>query len=674
MAKTPDLLSLVANERKAAIGFDNDAVLLDERGKSLEYMKGEMRDVPALPMRSKAVSTDVNDAIETLLPDLIEIFTGTDDVIAFTAVGEEDEPAAQQETDYINHVVFHENDGFMLFYTGFKDALSVKAGIFKWWWEDYRYKEEIKEIASPEDLQGLMMQAQDGRFEIVSAEPDNDAQVIKVTLKHPDGGGCVKMMAVPPEDFAYAKDTVFLRDTTYCAMRSYPRAQDLIADGYDAKAIEKLPAYVLPDEQIERARSTAGEEDTSTGNDTTLRQVEIVEHFIKVVEGKEAQLWRIVTGADETVELEKEKVDRIQFALVTPYPVSHRLMGRSVADLTREIQKIRTSLLRMLLDSGYFALNQRYEVSETDSSPNTIADLLRNEPGVPVRSKNAGAVKAISAGTLNFDVQGALEFVATMSEQRTGIVRNAQGLNPDTLHDTAKGAMALMTAAMKRTRLIARIFAETGVKDLFMGVHAMTRAHATKGQKVKLRNKWVEIDPTSWGSRNDMTIEIGVGAGGREHEQMKADQLGNLLERLIAAPGGAQMVPPPKLYHAAKKAVEAIGYKDPDQFLTDPSTVQQSTEPQPNPEMEKAQADMAIQRQKVETEGQLAREKAANDLTLAREKMQLEAQLDRERAEQEGVLRREQFQLEAQLKFEAAQLGAGQGTNVGPVRDGGAVG
>lgn len=670
MSKTLDLLTLVSNERKAAIGFENDAVLLDEREKSLEYMKGEMRDVPALPMRSKAVSTDVNDAIETLLPDLIEIFSGTDDVIAFKPVGEEDEEAARQETDYINQVVFQENDGFMLLYTAFKDALSIKTGVWTWWWEDYRYKEEVVEVAGPEDLQGLIMGAQGGKYEVANVEPEG--QILKVTLKKPDGGGCVKIKAWPPEDFAVARDTVRLRDGTYCAGRSYPRAQDLIADGYDEKKVKQLPAYVIPDEQIERARSTAGEEDQAS--DTTLRQVEIITHFIKVVEGKQTKLYRVVTGADETVELERDEVHGVQFAAITPYPVAHRFYGRSVADLLLEIQRIRTSLIRMMLDSGYFALNQRHEVSEDRASANTIADLLRNEPGVPVRSKSGDAVRPISAGSLAFDVQGALEFTATMGEQRTGIVRNAQGLNPDTLHDTAKGAMALMNASQKRMRLIARIFAETGVKDLFLGVHAMIRAHATKSAKVKLRNEWTDIDPTSWGSRDDMTIEIGVGAGGREHEMMMSKMLGEIIEKAIQAPGAAAMFPPEKLYRATKKAIEAIGYKDADQFVADPAKAPPQP-PQPNPEEAKAQADMQIQRQKMETETQLAREKAQNEITLAREKMQLDAEMNREKAREEANLRRQQFQYEAQLNAQANVMKARDPqTNVGPVRDGGSVG
>lgn len=659
-----DLLSLVASERKAAIGFENDADLLKERQTSLEYLKGEMKDVPALPMRSKAVSTDVNDAIETVMPDLMEIFTGSDDVVAFTPVGEEDEDQAKQETDYINYVVFQENDGFMLLYTALKDALTSKAGIFTWWWEEYRYQTEEVEVTDVEQLQQLVLQSQSGRFEIVSAEPDEDEAKIKVTLKRPDGGGRVCIQAVPPENFAFAKDTVRLKDGTYCAMRSFPRAQDLIADGYDREKVASLPKYTHPDEAIERARDTAGESNTT--NSSMLHQVEIVSHIIKVVDEKgQAKTWRVVTGADETILLDEKEIDHVNFASITPFPQTHRLLGRSLADLTMEIQRIRTSLLRMLLDSGYFALNQRHEVAEQRANANTIADLLRNEPGVPIRSDTGDSIRPISAGTLNFDVQGALEFTATMSEQRTGVMRYAQGLNPDTLHDTAKGAAQQLVGAMRRVRLMARQMAETGIRDMLLGVHATIRRHATKAEKVQLRNNWTDIDPTSWGSRKDMRIEIGVGAGGREYELQMVNQLADTIEKLLQTPNGAAMVTPENLYAIAKRSIETIGFKNAETFITDPSQVQQEPQqPEPNPEAEKAKADIEI-----------ARFKAENDLTLAREKMQLQAQLEREKAQLEAELRREQFQYEAQLKAQANFVDArNPETSIGPVRDGGVPG
>lgn len=283
----------------------------------------------------------------------------------------------------------------------------------------------------------------------------------------------------------------------------------------------------------------------------------------------------MVTGAGETVLLEAEKVNRVAFAAITPYPVAHRFYGRALADLLVEVQRIKTVLTRMALDSGYFALNQRVEVSEESMSENTIGDLLRNEPGVPVRSKNGEAVRPIAAGALGFDVFGALEYFSTVAESRTGVVRNAQGLNPDTLHDTAKGAMALMSAAQKRVRLIARIFAETGIKDLFLGVHATIRENASAPRIARLKGGWVEVDPTTWAERNDMAIEVGLGASGKDFEIAAMGQVASVMQTIVTEQGGAvgPIVTVRNVYNAAKRLFSKLGIKAPELFLTDPGTL-----------------------------------------------------------------------------------------------------
>ena len=655
-----ELLSLVGSEKKASVGFELDDVLLKEREKALEYTKGEMKDVPALPGRSRSVSTDVSDAIETVLPDIIEIFTGGEDVVAFRPTGEEDEDGAEQETDFIKHVFFEENPGFLILYTLFKDALQVKTGVATWWWDEYEYEEEELRLDAP-GLEQLQMIAQQGGFEVVGVELDEDnaeepgEAPYKVTVRKVSGGGCAKVRAVPPEDFTVARDTVELAKTTYCAMRSRPRAQELIADGYDKAKVDSLPAWSMPNEEIDLARDTAGESEIGSSALQPLRQVEIVQHFIRVMEDDKLVIYRVVTGGNETILLEKDKVERIQFSAITPYITTHRFYGRSLADLLIEIQKIKTALLRMMLDSGYFALNQRVEIAADKANEFTIGDLLRNEPGVPVRTKSSGAITPISAGSPNFDLQGALEYVSTMAEQRTGVLRNGQGLNPDSLHETKGGMMQMAAMGQKRIRLIARIFAETGIKDMFLGIHALIREHGQKGAKARLRNKWVEVDPTSWGSRNDMSIEIGVGAGGMDYEMQKSERLGNVLERLLAVPGGVAMVTPDKAYNAAADAIRAIGYKDPERYIADPANAPPQ-QPQPNPEAEKAQVEMQMRVQEIK----------------------MKDTLDRERMQAEFDLRREEMQAEFQLKEEELRIktimGRDASTNMRNVQQGGAIG
>jgi hypothetical protein len=656
-----ELLQLVARERAAAIGFEGDRELLAEREQALNYYKGHMPDVPALANRSKAVSTDVADAVETVLPDLIEIFTGGDDVASFVPLNQADEAAAKQETDYVNHVVFHKNDGFLTFYTAIKDALLEKLGVFMFWWE------ENIDIAD-EHFEGknaaeIALMAQDG--EIFDLKPDARAPEQGEEAGVPDGAGQtysfllrqktdrsdVKITAVSPDDFAVAADTVSLKETTYCAMRSRPRAQDLLDRGIAREIVDALPPYgAREDAGVETARDTAGEHaarDAGAGEPHDLRQVEVITHCIRLLsrETGKMEIWRVVTSADETKLIEKEKLNRVMFATITPYPVTHRIYGRSLADLLLEVQRIKTALTRMVLDSGYFALNQRLEVSTDQAGEYTISDLLRNEPGVPIRSRTGNAVRPVSSGALAFDAFGALEYFSAVAESRTGIVRNAQGLNPDTLHDSATGAMALMSAAQKRVRLIARVFAESGIKDLFLGVHALIRENCSASRFVRLNGAWTAIDPSNWAERNEMTIEVGLGASGRAHDLQMAGQASQILQQIVAGQGGAQgpIVTPANVYAMARYIFGKLGIKAPERFLTDPSdpNAPQPPAPQPPPEL-----------LKVQLEHQRETQKNAADVTNRAREIENNAAL--KRAEIEGNLQLKRYDIDARAKVDLA--------------------
>jgi hypothetical protein len=651
-----DLLQLVARERAAAIGFEGDRELLAEREQALNYYKGHMPDVPALANRSRAVSTDVADAVETVLPDLIEIFTGGDDVASFVPLAQADEAAAKQETDYVNHVVFHKNDGFLTFYTAIKDALLEKLGVFMFWWEENI--DIADERFTGKNAAEVALAAEDG--EILDLKPEAHAgagagapaeagETYSFTLRQRTDRSDVKIMAVSPDDFAVAADTVSLKETTYCAMRARPRAQDLLDRGVAREIVDALPPYgAREDASVETARDTAGEHvsrDANAGEPNDLRQVEVITHCIRLLspETGKMEIWRIVTSADETKLIEKEKLNRVMFAAITPYPVTHRLYGRSLADLLLEVQRIKTALTRMVLDSGYFALNQRLEVSTDQAGEYTISDLLRNEPGVPIRSRTGNAVRPVSSGALAFDAFGALEYFSTVAESRTGIVRNAQGLNPDTLHDSATGAMALMTAAQKRVRLIARIFAESGIKDLFLGVHALIRENCSAQRFVRLNGAWTPIDPSSWAERNEMTIEVGLGASGRAHDLQMGREASAILQQIVAGQGGAQgpIVTPANVYAMARYIFAKLGIKAPERFLSDPSdpNAPKPPAPQPPPELLKVQlehqretqknaADIANRAREIDTNAQLKRAEIEGNLALKRYDIDARAKVD----------------------------------------------
>jgi hypothetical protein len=468
-------------------------------------------------------------------------------------------------------------------------------------------------------------------------------------------------MAVDPNRFAVARDTKNLRDTTYCCMETTPRAQELKAMGFDPDLVDALPAYnAAAAQEAEMARDTAGENLNPISNSAThdLRTVCVYVHVIRVDamdEGK-PQIWRIVSDEKGTVLLDKEMLTCVPFAAGSPYRIPHRLYGRSLADLLIEVQKIRTALTRLHLDSGFFSINQRHEVALSDANEHTLSDYLNNVPGFPVRSKTGNALKPLVNARSDYNTLESLEYFATVAEQRTGIVRNAQGLNPDTLHDTAKGAQMLMTAAQKRLRMIARTLAETLFKDLFVGVHTLLRTSGSQELTVRLTGGWQPVDPSSWGERSDMTIEIGMGAGGREMDLVAAGAIGNLLEKTLAGQASgaisAPVVTPDDVFRFGEWFVERAGVKK--KFFTDPKPAMQQAAQQPpqeDPETQKAKAELQLKAQELQFSQQAQAAKLANDKAAAEDK----ARLDQWMAQQQADLAEKKAAFEAELAERNAQ-------------------
>jgi len=664
-----EILSILDAEKGQSIGFENGVELERKRRTALEYSKGEMSDVPSLPNRSKATSSDIADAIETVLPDLMEIFTGGEDVATFAPTGQEDEDAAQQETDYVLHVAFNKLRGFLLLYTAIKDALQVDTGIIKTWWQD---KEDVKE----EKLEGItavqLAMIEKNGAEIVSStptepnmEPDEQGNIVpvplfNVTIRQKYDKGCIESVAIDPNNLTVASDaTLDIDKIVYLALRSFPRAQMLIDQGFDAELVAKLPGHTQRQtlDQTEQARDVAGES-TATGQDTgsggpdgtdgksLMRVVEIHEHYIRAdfdQTGK-SQLWCVVTDSDCKTLLHKKKVERHGISFGTPFIQAHRFYGMSLAEKLIEVQKIKTALLRMMLDSGYFAMNQRTEVAMDQANEHTIADLMRNEPMSPVRSRNGQAVRPLQAGQLGFDVGMMLEYTSTMAEQRTGVVRNAQGLNPDSLHDTKGGMQALMTMAQKRVKMIARVLAETLVKGWLLDIHALSRTHATRSEKLRLRGRWVDIDPSEFGNRSDMTIEVGVGSGGKELELAGLSRIIEMQKELALSgvPSFQKMVSPKKTWNAMTRLARKAGFKAPEMFFEDPDEIAKKEE-----EAKAQRAAQGIPEPEEPPPPHVVEAKAKMDLE------QMKAGLASQQADKQAAIEAQKFQAEMTMRMQS---------------------
>jgi hypothetical protein len=680
-----DLKALLSAERYDALSAMAASKLSDERASALNYYMGNMsKDMPAPDGRSKAVSSDVADTIEGLMPPLMEIFAAGEEVVQFAPVGPEDVATAEQETDYVNHVFMQQNPGFLVLYSFIKDALLSKVGVVKVWWECRQEVERETYLDQPDDAFALIV-SQPG-VEVVE-HTERDAPLLAssesvmagldpaihllakkmdprvkpagdefgpegsqpprpklhdVTIEIRRTRECARVEGVTPEEFGISRRARSIKDTDYCFHDVFRTESQLIAQGYDREQVKKLPSYTLAHTIEEQARDTVNESTLRQGDDglnASSRLIRITEHYVRMdYEGNdEAALYRCTTAGEEGELLLRDgapdvvREDVIPFAAMTPVIVTHRFFGRSIADLVMDIQRIKTALLRALLDNAYLANNPRTEVPESHATETTLDDLLVSRPGGIVRTKTPGGLSVIEHPDIGNHVFPLLQYQDATREWRTGVSRQGQGVDPNALQNqVATIANQMFNASQAKVKLIARIFAETGIRDLFSLLHMTIRKNGSQAQTVRLRNQWVTVDPRDWKARNDMTINVGLGTGS------KAEQLAHL-QLIIGAQKeaiAAGLVSAKNLFHSAKELVKLAGHKNVDAFFTPPGAPADPADPasapiQPPPDPKHAEIAARAQTDQAKITADAAHQKMKLDAQLAfeREKFALEKEL-----------------------------------------------
>jgi hypothetical protein len=605
-----DLKNILQSHITNALGFLG-GTLSTQREKSLEYYQGDKLG-NEIDGRSQVVSTDVADTIESLLPNLLRVFTASDKVVNCEPVRAEDAPLAEQATAYLNHIFYKENDGFVLLYNFFKDALLEKNGILKVYYDDtvtvehetYRNltDQEYQDIIDQNDVQVVKHSEKEDelgeesleQFENQMSQAGLDLDLptpklhdleIKRTLKK----GKIKVDSIPPEEFLIDKNCIKLDEANYVAHRVDITRSELISMGYNKDDVESLPASessILNTEKFARYKNI-DDYPFNTSQDKSTQTVTIYENYVRYDFDDDgiAELRKIVSVGENSEQiLENVPCDHIPFVSVTPIPMPHRFYGRSVAELVEDIQLMKSTVMRQLLDNMYLTNNNR--VAIMDGMVN-MDDLLTSRPGGVVRTKQPPnqVMQPIQAQPISGQAFPLLEYLDTIREVRTGVTKYNQGLDSDSLNKTATGISAIINQTQMRAELIARIFAETGVKDLFRKMFELSVKYQDKEKIIQLNNQYIPVLPTEWRNRFNISIVVGLGTGTKEQQLII---LNNILDKQLQAfnlQGQREypMVSLKNIYNTLSKIVENAGLKTPDSYFINPDIGRQYVTPPPPP-------------------------------------------------------------------------------------------
>jgi len=692
-----ELVNIIGDHIDDSLGFIATDTQL-QRASALDYYMREPYG-NEVEGRSQIVTAEVAEAVDGALPQLIKVFTQSQKAVVFEPVNEGDGEMAEQATSYVNHIFYKQNNGFELLHDMFWDALCQKVGVLKCYWDDKKDVTKEKYEMLTEDELAMIMQ--DEEVEIVSQEQyeeviEQDPQPAVDQMGQPmmDEMGMPMMMETPPiinvyynikvartkdyskvkiesvapEEFLIDKSAINIEDADFVAERSLVTRSDLIAMGYDKDVVAELSTGDLLDFTPERvARFGAGEQpfDNNNSDNESMQRVEYYECYVRAdLDGDGIAERHRVCYADNKV-LMHEECDYQPFHSVCPFPIPHKFFGESLADRTMDLQLIKSTITRQMLDNLY--LTNNYRVGAVEGQVN-LDDLLTSTAGGVIRIKNPNALVPMTVQSSAAQSFPMLEYLDTIQAKRTGVSEASQGLDPNILQNvTATAVAAMSSAAGGKIELIARIFADTGVSSLMKGILQLVCKYQQKEKIIKVNNKFVPMNPREWNTEYNVTVNVGLGNGSKGEQLSVMQMVLDKQEQMLTEYGLSNPLVSLKQYRdTLAKFVNMAGFKDESGFLkditqeeSDQMAQQQSENPQSDPNTEAAKILAQVEKEKAEMQmqskmAQLELEK--QELELKVQKEMLELQQKQTQFEKEMALKELEFAQKAQNEQDKAVM------------------
>lgn len=654
---TDSLVQYIDRELSQAANYNTK--ISQERNQSLKYYAKEPFGNEKKG-RSSYVSSEVFETISWALPQIMKIFA-TSDTITFDATRPEYKESAAMATAYANHVINKENPGFLLLHDFFQDALLQKNGFLKIYYDksDVYEREEYKDLTDAE----LTMLLQDPTVEPIThdevtvLDPTTQQPIITkhdITIKRKlkSTGGSIKIENVPVEEVVVSKlaRSLDLDEAPFVSHRVKRSISWLRQQGYKIPddindGTEQANDYAL--EKMTRDAqdgSYYGSDDNSPA-DPSMRLVWVTEAYFKVdFNGDGIAEQRKITKVGNTI-LDNEEVHIQPFVTTSPFPQPHKFNGLSMADLVRDLQLLKSMLMRAMLDSYAFNINPSKAVDITKVVD--VNDLLDTNPGNFIRMRGApgDAIMTLPSSGVGDSTFSLLKYVDDVAESRSGVSKLTQGIDKNVFNKTATGTQAIMNASQEKLALIVRIFAETGLANLYKKIIQLASKYSDGPELIQIHSQYVEVNPMDWKHLKNISINVGTGSLDSAQELTNMNALLGLQEKLMStgSPELMAMVDPIKIFNGIGDLSKAMGYQNPSVYFNKPGSpeynqmsqyLQQKMQPpppapDPNLALVETQKQANEQTMLIKTaEFELDKLKSDRDFELKKYDMQLKYELE----------------------------------------------
>lgn len=459
--------------------------------------------------RSKHVSREVFESVEAIKPELIEIFTESNEVCAFTPINEQDIEQAEFRTKYVNKVFHRKNSGFKLLLDVLHDGALSKVAVVKCHWdESIEQVEEDFEGVSEEQLKQLYMNPNFSEYE---AEQDERTGLYSGHVVVDQDKSQQRLTVVPPENF-YTEDCDELQESTFCGDKSEYTLGELKQKYPDKiNEINALGSEHDENSEEEFARNILDDSNSSTKEEEGDREeVWIYEEYIKAdLDGSGYRFWRIVSTGD--VVFEQDEVDENPYFSWSPYMLSHRWFGLGEADLTKDLQKSNSSIKRGIIDNILISNTTRWKGRL--SSIKNPRDLIDNPIGGIIDTDHPDSIKPVETPSLSPATSYGIELLQKEKESRTGSIDLGHGLNAqDAMSGNNADSMVerLQNAGNKRKMLKARMLAELMLKPILARIYKLGVLHDKQTSVEKINGKWVELVPSHWPIEAELQVSVAL--------------------------------------------------------------------------------------------------------------------------------------------------------------------
>ena len=661
-----DIQGIVSDAVSSAVDFV-ESEIAESRIKAQRYFEGEV-DIGEEEGRSKIVATKVRDTVRAIKPSLMRVFLSSENPVEYVPTSQQEVSMADQATRFA-HYRFNELNGYTLLNDAIHDALVKKVGVIKTYWEDYSEatihtysnltEEELSVIVNEEGVT-VIEQTSEMEMSLDDYGMEMEAPKYELKISHQKDSGKLCIESVPPEEFYVDRNAKSVEDAYVIAHKTEMTVSDLVSMGYDYDTVSELSGNSTDDtyadeEKFERSGfDQAGEEDIK---DPSMKLIEVTEAYMKIdaYGTGQATMHRFILGGGNQELLDFEPWGDVPFAIFEIDPEPHTFFGRSIADLIMNDQDSSTAMLRGMMDNVALVNNPSIDVVEGQVN---MDDIMNNEIGSIRRVKVQGAIQPSVIPFVAGQTLVAMQYLDDEIQVKTGVTKASMGLDPSALQNTtATAAQLTAQAGAGQIEVIARNLAEGGMKRLFKLILKLLVENSCEETMMRLNGQYIPIDPRSWNTTMDVTVNVGLGTGQEDVKQAALNQALQIQMQIWQAYGPANgLVTMTGIRHTLSDMLVSAGIRNTDRYFN-PMTPEQ--EQQIVAQSQQSQAQQLSPEQEL-AKGQVEAEQVRANAKIETEKLKLEIQAMKAIADDD----RKRDQMDQDLLVDAAKILGDHGTRV----------